>query len=88
MAGDGSRERLRARLRDGERLLGTFVKSRDPLISETLATAGTPLGIFCATADEARRWTARGLTLLAISTDLGMLRGAAVSALGQLRAPR
>jgi hypothetical protein len=29
----------------------------------------------------------RGLTLLAISTDLGMLRGAAVSALGQLRAP-
>jgi hypothetical protein len=69
MAGNGSRERLRARLRDGERLLGTFVKSRDPLISET------------------RRWSGRGLTLLAISTDLGMLRGAAVSALGQLRAP-
>jgi 4-hydroxy-2-oxoheptanedioate aldolase len=259
MAGDGSRERLRARLRDGERLLGTFVKSRDPLISETLATAGydfvvadlehsslsagevegivracdahdvpvitripatwlalcgalldagvtgiqvsdvssagvaaavraaahyppvgerslslstraalfgavpavehvgsslagtvligqiesaaglaalpeilesgvfdglffgptdmavalghpgdpghpdvagalasatdlilgygTRLGIFCATADEARQWSERGLTLLAISTDLGMLRGAAVSALGQLRAP-
>lgn len=40
MAGDGSRGHLRARLRDGERLLGTFVKSRDPLISETLATAG------------------------------------------------
>src|SRR5579872_4307580 len=132
MAGDGPRGRLRARLRDGERLLGTFVKSRDPLISETLATAGydflvadlehsslsagevegivracdahdvagalaaatglilghgTPLGIFCATADEARRWASRGLTLLAISTDLGMLRGAAVSALGQVRAP-
>ena len=43
---------------------------------------GTPLGIFCATADEARQWASRGLTFLAISTDLGMLRGAAVSALG------
>ena len=48
---------------------------------------GTRLGIFCATADEARQWADRGLTLLAISTDLGMLRGAAVSALGQLRTP-
>lgn len=48
---------------------------------------GTALGIFCGSADEARRWAARGLTLLAISTDLGMLRGAAVSALGQLRTP-
>jgi 4-hydroxy-2-oxoheptanedioate aldolase len=48
---------------------------------------GTALGIFCATAGEARRWADRGLTLLAISTDLGMVRGAAVSALGQLRAP-
>ena len=46
---------------------------------------GTRLGIFCATAGEARQWAERGLTLLAISTDLGMLRGAAVSALGQLR---
>jgi 4-hydroxy-2-oxoheptanedioate aldolase len=65
-----------------------------PDVTAALTTAtdlilghGTPLGIFCATADEARRWAARGLTLLAISTDLGMLRGAAVSALGQLRAP-
>jgi 2-keto-3-deoxy-L-rhamnonate aldolase RhmA len=48
---------------------------------------GTALGIFCATGDEARTWAARGLTLLAISTDLGMLRGAAVSALGQARSP-
>jgi 4-hydroxy-2-oxoheptanedioate aldolase len=46
---------------------------------------GTPLGIFCATADEARQWAERGLTLLAISTDLTMLRGAAESVLGQLR---
>jgi len=66
-----------------------------PDVAAALATAtdlilghGTALGIFCATADEARQWAARGLTLLAISTDLGMLRGAAVSALGQLRAPR
>jgi 2-keto-3-deoxy-L-rhamnonate aldolase RhmA len=65
-----------------------------PDVGAALATAtdrilghGTRLGIFCATADEARRWSERGLTLLAISTDLGMLRGAAVSALGQLRAP-
>jgi 4-hydroxy-2-oxoheptanedioate aldolase len=47
--------------------------------------SGTPLGIFCAVADEARQWAERGLTLLAISTDLTMLRGAADSVLGQLR---
>lgn len=47
--------------------------------------SGTPLGTFCATADEARQWAGRGLTLLAISTDLTMLRGAASSVLGQLR---
>ena len=47
--------------------------------------SGTPLGIFCANADEARHWGERGLTLLAISTDLTMLRGAAESVLGQLR---
>ena len=64
-----------------------------PDVAEALDSAtglilghGTSLGIFCATADEARQWASRGLTLLAISTDLGMLRGAAVSALGQLRA--
>ena len=46
---------------------------------------GMPLGIFCATAGEAAQWAERGLTLLAISTDLTMLRGAAEAVLGQLR---
>jgi 2-keto-3-deoxy-L-rhamnonate aldolase RhmA len=50
-----------------------------------IISSGTPLGIFCATADEARQWAERGLTLLAISTDLTMLSGAADSVLGQLR---
>ena len=52
---------------------------------DTITGGGTPLGIFCADADAARQWAGRGLTLLAISTDLGMLRGAATSVLGQLR---
>jgi 4-hydroxy-2-oxoheptanedioate aldolase len=47
--------------------------------------SGTPLGIFCATADEARQWGERGLTLLVIGTDLTMLRAAAAAALGELR---
>lgn len=53
--------------------------------AELITRHGTPLGIFCATADEAARWAARGLTLLAMSTDLGMLRAAAISMLEQLR---
>lgn len=51
-----------------------------------IAGSRTPLGIFCATAGEARQWGERGLTLLAISADLTMLRGAAESVLGELRA--
>lgn len=47
--------------------------------------SGTPLGIFCATADEARHWGERGMTLLVIGTDLTMLRGAAAATLGELR---
>lgn len=31
---------LRGRIRDGERLIGTFTKSRDPAVAETLAAAG------------------------------------------------
>jgi 2-keto-3-deoxy-L-rhamnonate aldolase RhmA len=58
------------------------------LLGEATATitgSGTPLGIFCANADEALRWAGQGLTYLVVSTDLGMLRGAAQSVLGQLR---
>ncbi len=49
------------------------------------ASHGTPLGIFCGSAGEARRWAERGLTLLAVSTDLSMLGAAARAALGELR---
>jgi len=38
--GDLRHPRLRSRVRDGERLIGTFVKSRDPAAAETLAIAG------------------------------------------------
>lgn len=38
--GDMRHPRLRARLRDGERLIGTFVKSGDPAVAEALAIAG------------------------------------------------
>jgi len=38
--GDLRHPQLRARVRDGERLLGTFVKSRDPAAAEALAIAG------------------------------------------------
>jgi 4-hydroxy-2-oxoheptanedioate aldolase len=55
--------------------------------TDVITGSGTPLGIACANADEARQWAGRGLTLLAISTDLGMLRAAAGSVLGQLRTP-
>ncbi len=55
-------------------------------ISATAGTGGAiPLGIFCASADEARQWAARGLTFLAIGTDLGTLHGAARAVTGQLR---
>ncbi len=47
--------------------------------------SGTPLGIFCADATQAMRWADRGLTLLAIATDLSMLAAAARSTVGQLR---
>ena len=46
---------------------------------------GTPLGIFCGSAEEARRWADRGLTLLAISTDLTMLASAARASVERLR---
>ncbi|HZC26942.1 MAG TPA: aldolase/citrate lyase family protein, partial [Actinopolymorphaceae bacterium] len=31
---------LRQRIRDGERLIGTFLKARDPAVAETVAVAG------------------------------------------------
>jgi 4-hydroxy-2-oxoheptanedioate aldolase len=55
-------------------------------VTGIITGSGTSLGIFCASADDARQWAGRGLTLLAIGTDLGMLRGAAALALGELRA--
>jgi 2-keto-3-deoxy-L-rhamnonate aldolase RhmA len=51
----------------------------------TILGRGTPLGIACADAADAKRWAERGLTYLVISTDLGMLRTTAQSVLGQLR---
>jgi len=58
-----------------------------PLETAIAATLGhgTPLGIFCGSAQEAQRWADRGLTLLAISSDLTMIASAARSALGRLR---
>ena len=53
--------------------------------TDTILGGGTPLGIACADADEAERWTEQGLTYLAISTDVGMLRSTAQSLLSQVR---
>lgn len=39
LRGDLRHPRLRARIRDGEPLIGTFVKSRDPAVAEVLALA-------------------------------------------------
>lgn len=51
----------------------------------TIIASGMPLGIFCANVEQAHRWAERGLTLLAIGTDLSMLSAAAQATVGQLR---
>jgi 4-hydroxy-2-oxoheptanedioate aldolase len=51
----------------------------------TITGSGMTLGIFCANAEQALRWADRGLTLLAVGTDMSMLTAAARSVLGQLR---
>jgi 4-hydroxy-2-oxoheptanedioate aldolase len=53
---------------------------------ETITGSGTALGIFCANVEQALQWADRGLTLLAIGTDLSTLAAAGRSTLGQLRA--
>jgi 4-hydroxy-2-oxoheptanedioate aldolase len=53
--------------------------------ADTITGTGTPLGIFCTDAEQARQWAERGLTLLAIATDLSMLAAAARSTVGQFR---
>jgi 4-hydroxy-2-oxoheptanedioate aldolase len=53
--------------------------------ADVITGHGLALGIFCATAGQATRWAKRGLTLLAIGSDLSMLTAAAGSVLGQLR---
>ncbi len=58
----------------------------DSVVAATLRH-GTPLGIFCGSAEEALQWAARGLTLLAVSSDLTMLAAAARAALRQLQLP-
>jgi 2-keto-3-deoxy-L-rhamnonate aldolase RhmA len=52
---------------------------------ETVTASGTALGIFCADVEQALQWAERGLTLLAIGTDLSMLTAAGRLTLGQLR---
>ena len=47
---------------------------------------GMPLGIYCANTEQALRWAERGLTLLAIGSDLSMLTAAAQQ--GSRSAPR
>ena len=72
--------------------LGHAGQVEHPDVAAALAAAasaitgrGTPLGIFCADAAQARRWADRGLTLLVISTDLSMIAAAARATVGQLR---
>lgn len=57
-----------------------------PVVADAMATAaaaivasGTPLGIACPTPAVAAEWAARGATLLAISSDVGLLACAATA---------
>ena len=57
-----------------------------PAVADAMAKAaaailasGTPLGIACPTAALAAEWAARGATLLAISSDVGLLASAATT---------
>jgi 2-keto-3-deoxy-L-rhamnonate aldolase RhmA len=47
--------------------------------------AGLPLGIFCATTEQAEVELGRGATLVVAGTDLGLMTGAATSSLQRLR---
>lgn len=53
--------------------------------ADVITGHGLALGIFCANAEQATRWAKRGLTLLAIGSDLSTLTAAARSTVGQLR---
>ncbi|MCL2584356.1 MAG: aldolase/citrate lyase family protein [Streptosporangiales bacterium] len=53
--------------------------------ADGVLSAGVPLGMFCPTAESARDWARRGMTLLVISTDLSMLGAAARSAVSVFR---
>lgn len=63
-----------------------------PAVREALVRAadgvrsgGVPLGMFCPSAESAREWARRGVTLLVISTDLSMLGAAGRSAVSVFR---
>lgn len=55
--------------------------------ADSVLGQGVPLGMFCPSAESARGWARRGLTLLVISTDLSMLGAAARSAVSVFRNP-
>lgn len=55
--------------------------------TDSVLGSGVPLGMFCPTAESARQWARRGLTLLVISTDLSMLGSAARAAISGIREP-
>src|SRR5262249_906569 len=68
---------------------------RHPVIAAALADAarvisggGTPLGIFCGSAEEAAGWSQQGASMLAISSDLSMLASAAAATVRQLGSKR
>ena len=68
---------------------------RHPVVAAALADAaaaitgsGTPLGIFCGSADEAAGWSQRGASMLAISSDLTMLASAGAATVRQLGSKR
>jgi 2-keto-3-deoxy-L-rhamnonate aldolase RhmA len=68
---------------------------RHPVVAAALADAaavitgsGTPLGIFCGSADEAADWAQRGASMLAVSSDLSMLTSAAAATARKLGSKR
>jgi len=68
---------------------------RHPVVAAALADAaaaitgsGTPLGIFCGSAQDAAAWSQHGASMLAISSDLSMLASAAAATVRQLGSKR
>ncbi len=75
--------------------LGHLGHSEHPEVQEAMArifaaasAAGKPSGILCPIESEARRYLDLGVTMVAVGSDLGVLRGGTQALIDRFRAPR